>query len=205
MTSEQESPEQQEASDPEAPIDGTETLSSAAGRSAVSAIRRLPGQVLASWRPIVLTAVVVASIGLAAGLFLFQYRPDREIDNAAAQQAIRAASDGAVAALSYSPASMDRDLANAKSHLTGDFLAYYSKFTQEIVAPTVRQTRLSQKAAVIRAAVSELHPDHAVVLEFINETTTSKDKKQPLVTPSIVRITLTKVDGSWLISKLDPL
>jgi Mce-associated membrane protein len=39
---------------------------------------------------------------------------------------------------------------------------------------------------------------------FLNETTTGKDKPQPLITPSSVRITLTKVSGSWLISKLDP-
>jgi Mce-associated membrane protein len=57
---------------------------------------------------------------------------------------------------------------------------------------------------VVRAAVSELHPNSAVVLVFLNETTASKDKPQPLITPSSVRITLTKVNGSWLISKLDP-
>jgi Mce-associated membrane protein len=58
--------------------------------------------------------------------------------------------------------------------------------------------------AVVRAAVSELEPNSAVVLLFLNETTVSKDKPQPLITPSSVRITLTKVSGSWLISKLDP-
>jgi len=42
------------------------------------------------------------------------------------------------------------------------------------------------------------------VLVFLNETTLSKDKPQPLITPSSVRITVTKVNGSWLISKLDP-
>jgi Mce-associated membrane protein len=40
-------------------------------------------------------------------------------------------------------------------------------------------------------------------LVFLNETTTSPDKKQPLKTPSSVRVTLEKVDGTWLVSKLD--
>ena len=143
MISEQQSPEPQEP--PDAPIEDTATSSSPeVGRRAIPAIKRVAGRGLACWRPIVLTALVVASIGLAAGLFLFQYRPDRQIDNAAAQQVIRAASDGAVAALSYSAESLDRDLATAKSHLTGDFLAYYTKFTEEIVAPTVQQTHLAQ-------------------------------------------------------------
>jgi Mce-associated membrane protein len=150
------------------------------------------------------TALVFASVGLAAWMYFFQYRPDRQIDDAAARRAIRAASDGAVASLSYSPDSMDRDFAAAKSHLTGDFLGYYDKFTKEIVTPMVQQKRIAQTATVVRAAVSELHPDSAVVLVFLNETTTSKDKREPLTTPSSVRITLTKVNGSWLISKLDP-
>jgi Mce-associated membrane protein len=151
-----------------------------------------------------LAASVVAAVGLAACLFVLQYRPDRQIDDAAARRAIQAASDGAVAALTYSSENMDHDFARARSHLTGDFLAYYDKFTKEFVIPTVQQKQLRQTAAVVRAAVSELGPDSAVVLVFLDETTTGKDKPQPLVTPSSVRITLTKVNGSWLISKLDP-
>ena len=99
---------------------------------------------------------------------------------------------------------MARDFASAKSHLTGDFLAYYDKFTKDIVTPTVQQKHITQTAAVLRAAISELHPDSAVVLVFLNETTASKEKPEPLTTPSSVRVTLTKVNGSWLISKLDP-
>ena len=152
----------------------------------------------------ILTTSVVAAVGLAACLFVFQYRPDRQIDDAAARRAIQAASDGAVATLSYSSDSMDRDFAKARSHLTGDFLAYYDKFTKEIVVPAIHQKHLAQTVAVVRAAVSELEPNSAVVLVFLNETTVSKDKPQPLITPSSVRITLTKVGGSWLISKLDP-
>jgi Mce-associated membrane protein len=168
-------------------------------------IRRLVRRCLAKWRPILVTALVIAAIGLAAGLFFVQYRPDHQINNTAAHQAIRAASDGAVASLSYSADSLDRDFANAKSHLTGDFLTYYNTFTEQIVAPMVRQKHITQKAAVIRAAMSEMHPDSAAVLVFLNQTTMSKDKPQPLITASSVRITLMKVSGSWLISKLDPL
>jgi Mce-associated membrane protein len=193
---------------PESPSDSTEAPSvrspGDARPSTRVAISRLTGRCRAHWRPILVAALVVAMLGLAAGLFFFQYRPDRQIDDAAAQRAIQAASDGAVASLSYSSDSMARDFANAKSHLTGDFLAYYDKFTNEIVTPMVQQKHIAQTAAVVRAAVSELHPDSAVVLVFLNETTTEKGKPQPLTTPSSVRITLTKANGSWLISKLDP-
>ena len=170
----------------------------------MGAIDRIASRLLMHWGSILLTAMAVAAVSLAVFLFILQYRPDRQIDDAAAQRAIHAASDGAVAALSYSSENMDGDFARARSHLTGDFLAYYDKFTKEIVIPTVQQKHLTQTAAVVRAAVSELEPNSAVVLVFLNETTLSKDKPQPLITPNSVRITLTKVGESWLISKLDP-
>jgi Mce-associated membrane protein len=208
MTSEQESPRDDAETaieEPESPTESTEAPSPGDARSSrMLTISRVTSWCLEQWRPILLAALVLAAVGLAAGVFFFLYRPDRQIDDAAAQRAIRAASDGAVASLSYSPDSMNRDFANAKSHLTGEFLAYYDKFTKEIVTPMAQQKHIAQTAVVVRAAVSELHRDSAVVLVFLNETTTSKDKAQPLTTPSSVRITLTKVNGSWLISKLDP-
>jgi Mce-associated membrane protein len=184
--------------DAQAPSDGESRPDS------IGAIDRMVSGALAHWLSLVMTASVIAAVGLPACLFVVQYRPDRQLDDAAAQRAVYAASEGAVAALSYSSENMDRDFARARSHLTGDFLAYYDKFTKEIVIPTVRQKQLAQTASVLRAAVSELEPNSAVVLVFLNETTTGKDKPQPLITPSAVRITLTKVRGSWLISKLDP-
>jgi Mce-associated membrane protein len=167
-------------------------------------IGRLTRRCLANWRSILVSALVIAAVVLAVTLYFFQYHPDRQIDDAAAHRAIKAASDGVVASLTYSPANMANDFATAKSHLTGDFLTYYDKFTKEIVTPMVQQKQIAQTAAVVRAAVSELHPNSAVVLVFLNETTTSKEKQEPLTTPSSVRISLTKVNGSWLISKLDP-
>jgi Mce-associated membrane protein len=170
----------------------------------IGAIDRMVSGALAHWLSLLLTVSVIAAVALAACLFVLQYRPDRQLDDAAAQRAIQAASGGVVAALSYSTETLDHDFVRARSHLTGDFLAYYDKFTKEIVIPTVQQKHLAQTATVVRAAVAELGPNSAVVLAFINETTTGKDKPQPLITPSSVRITLTKVGGSWLISKLDP-
>lgn len=222
MNSESESPlgdAESSVEDPESPLDDAESAveepesrnesakASSVGESRpdrMGAVDRVASRLLVHWGSILLTASVIAAVGLAACLFVLQYRPDRQLDDAAAQRAIRAASDGAVAALSYSSENMDRDFARARSHLTGDFLAYYDKFTKEIVIPTVQQKHLGQTASVLRAAVSELEPNSAVVLVFLNEATTSKDKPQPLITSSAVRITLTKVGGSWLISTLDP-
>lgn len=159
---------------------------------------------VARWRIIVLALVAIVAAGLAVGLFVFQYRPDQQTNEAAAHEAVEAASDGTLALLIYTPDTFDADMADAKSYLTGDFLAYYSKFTDQIMAPAVKQGHVQANARLLRAAVSELHPDSAVVLLFIDQTTVSNERAEPTFTASAVRVELTKVNGSWLISKFEP-
>jgi Mce-associated membrane protein len=174
-------------------------------RRALSVSRRWMRSLLSPWGVIVLTvAAVVAAVALAGGLYFFQYRPNLQTNDAAAHAAIRAASDGTVAVLSYTPVTVDNDLAVAKSHLTGDFLKYFNDFGRYFVAPAVRQQGVKASASVQRAAVVELHPDSAVILLFVHQTTTSKDKPDPVLTTNSVRVTLTKVNGSWLIAKFEP-
>ncbi|RDH78572.1 twin-arginine translocation pathway signal [Mycolicibacterium moriokaense] len=156
------------------------------------------------WVAVVLALALVAALVLASWMYFFVYQPDRQTDNAAAKSAIQAASDGTVAILTYSPESLDKDFATAKSKLTGDFLSYYTQFTEQIVAPAAKQKSVKTKASVVRAAVSELHPDNAVVLVFINQTTQSADRTDASFINSAVRVTLKKIDGAWLISSFDP-
>jgi Mce-associated membrane protein len=170
----------------------------------LAAIRRRARGRLARWRSTVATTLVVAAVGVAVGVYFILYRPDQRVDDAAAHRAIQEASDGAVAVLSYSYDHLNRDFDNAKSHLTGDFLTYYRKFADNVVAPTAQQGQLTASAKVIRAAISDLHPDSAVELVFVDQTTASTKKKDPEKTQSAVLVTLTKVNGSWLIAKFDP-
>jgi Mce-associated membrane protein len=169
-------------------------------RFAARAKKRSSGRVV----PAVLAVLVVASLALLGGLYWYSYRPDRATDAGAAKAAISAASEGTVAVLSYSPDTLDRDFSSAKSHLTGDFLSYYDQFTQQIVAPAAKQKAVKTTAVVLRAAVSELRPDSAVVLLFVNQSTQSKDRPEPTFTNSSVSVTLTKANGRWLISSFNP-
>lgn len=168
-------------------------------------VSRWIGAGRARWRPILVVALVVATAALAACVYYFQYRPDQQTDAAASAAARKAAQDGTVAVLSYSPESLSDDIATAKSYLTGEFLDYYTHFTDQIFAAAAQQQEVSTTANVERAAVSELHPDSAVVLLFVNKVSTSKAKPAPVATPATVRATLAKVNGSWLIAKFDPL
>ncbi|ORW96675.1 twin-arginine translocation pathway signal [Mycobacterium sp. IEC1808] len=169
------------------------------------ALGRWTRRCLARWRSILLTLLLIAALSNAARIFYFDYRPDLQTDRATAHQVIRAASDGAVALLSYSPETLDRDFANAKSRLTEDYLAYYQRFADQVVGPSAQRGQVTTTATVVKAAVSELQPNSAVVLVFIKQKTTSKAKPEPVVTSSSLKVAMEKVKGSWLIDKFDVL
>ncbi|ORX15701.1 hypothetical protein AWC31_23155 [Mycolicibacterium wolinskyi] len=158
----------------------------------------------ARWRVVVVVALLVASASLATVLYLTQYRVDRQVGVAHVQQVIDAASTGTVALLSYAPETLDQDLATARESMTGDFLTYYGKFTSDVVAPAVRDKGIKATAQIVRVAMMEMHPDSAKVLVFLNQETVSRDRPDPALTASSVVVSLTKVDGSWLISAFDP-
>jgi len=155
--------------------------------------------------PVVLVLALLAAGGLAAWLYFSQYRPDQATDQAAAQSAIDAARDGAVAMLSYKPDTLDHDFAAARSHLTGDFLNYYDTFTKQVVSPAAKDKAVTTTAQVVGAAATEVHPKSAVVLIFVNQVTTSKERPDPSAAASSVLVSLTKVQGAWLINKFDPI
>ena len=186
----------------------TDEVSDTAGEAYIEQRVGLAGRVLrwcqARWVPLLLAVFLVGAAALSAGLYFGQYRVDQQTNSAAARSAIAAASDGTVAVLSYSPESLDHDFSAAKTHLTGDFLTYYNQFTSDIVAPAAKQKGVKTSASVVQSAVSELHSDSAVVLLFVNQSTSSKDKPDPSQSASSVLVSLKKVDGAWLISHFDP-
>ncbi len=152
----------------------------------------------------VLVVLLLVSGGAATWLYFKQYRPDQQTDASVARTVARSASDGTVALLSYSADSLDKDFAAARSHLTGDFLSYYDQFSQQTVAPMAKQKSMKTTAKVTGAAVSELHPDSAVVLIFVDQVTTTKDSPQPSVAVSSVLVRMGRVGGNWLITKFSP-
>jgi Mce-associated membrane protein len=146
---------------------------------------------------------LIAATGFAAGYFYFVYRPDVQTDDAAVHQVINAASDGAVALLSYSPATLTRDFNNAKSRVTDSYLPYYQQFAEKIVGISAMRGQVTTTATVVKAAVSEMHPNSAVVLAFVKLKTTSKDKPDPVITSSSLKVALTRVNGAWLIENFE--
>lgn len=155
--------------------------------------------------PLILVSLLVTSGGVAAWLYHGLYRPDQQTDPSVARAAISAASESTTVLLSYSSETLDKDFANTRSRLGGDFLSYYETFTQQSIVPAAKEKSLKTTAHVKRAAISELHANSAVVLLFVDQSTTNKDNPNPTLAARSVLVTMTQVNRKWLITKFTPI
>jgi Mce-associated membrane protein len=141
-------------------------------------------------------------LALAAGYFMWVVRSADDVA-LARTESVRVASEDAVALLSYKPDSVDRDLGAARERLTGDFKDAYTTLTREVVIPGAKEKHISAVAKVTAAAPVSATANHAVVLLFANQTVTIGGGV-PADTQPVIRVTLDKVNGRWLVSHFDP-
>lgn len=155
----------------------------------------------ARWTGVTLAA---AAMLLAVGAGYLKWQDDSvRLAEGAATDSVRAASDGTVAMLSYRPDTVDTELKAAADRLTGGFRGEYTKLVDTVVAPGAKQKHISAVATVPDAASVSATENHAVVLVFVNQTTTIGNDA-PTGSTSTVRVTLDKVHDRWLISQFDP-
>lgn len=147
-------------------------------------------------------ATAVLLMAATAGYLKWQDGSIRDTE-VAGSEAVTAAREGAVALLSYERETVESDLDDARSRLTGEFLDAYTALTREVVIPGSKRNDVSAVASVPAAAPSSMSGSRATVLLFINQSVVV-GKDAPASTASSVRVTLDKVDGKWLISGFDP-
>jgi Mce-associated membrane protein len=138
----------------------------------------------------------------AAGYLKWQDE-SASVSQSASADAVRAATDGTIALLSYKPDTVEKDLAVAQSRMTGTFLSAYTSLTHDVVIPGAKQKQVSAVATVPAAASVRATPNHAVVLLCVNQSVIV-GQDAPTTTASSVRVSLDKIGGRWLISQFDP-
>lgn len=158
-----------------------------------------------AWARIVVFGVLPAlALTLTLGAGYAKWRNDSVRDaESAGGAALRAATDGTIALLSYRPDTVEADLSAASDHLTGAFRDTYGELTADVVIPGARQRLITAVATVPAAAVVTADVNRAVILAFVNQTTTIGDGA-PADTASSVRVTLDKIGDAWFISGFDP-
>jgi Mce-associated membrane protein len=181
---------------PTAPV--TDASRTGAPRSEARAARGWPVAVAA------LLAVLLVA-GLAAAAVLFYRVREADAATAARREAVAAARSDAQAILSYDHRTLSADFAKAGKVLTGKFKKDYARTTSTVVRPSAEQYKVVVKAEVTAASVVRSSAHQAVVLLYVDQTTTSTRLEGPKVDLNRVRMTLVEKDGKWLVSALDAL
>jgi Mce-associated membrane protein len=158
-----------------------------------------------AWSRVVAYGVVpglALLLAVAAGYLLWT---DGSTDGVASArtESVRVASEDAVALLSYKAESADKDLNAARDRLTGDFKGAYTDLIQRVVIPGAKEKQISTVVKVSAAASVSATENHAVVLLFANQTVTIGEGV-PTDTQPVIKVTLDKVNGRWLVSHFDP-
>ncbi|ORW99168.1 hypothetical protein AWC29_29370 [Mycobacterium triplex] len=158
------------------------------------------------WSRVIVFAVIpVLAMALAAvaGYLKWQDASIRESDSWAAQS-VRVATEDTIAMLSYHPETVDKELTTARDRMTGNFRDAYLRLINEVVIPGAKQKRVTAVATVPAAASVSVTENRAVVMVFVNQTTTIGNDP-PTDTVSTVRVTLDKVNERWLVSQFQPI
>ena len=119
-------------------------------------------------------------------------------------ESVAAAKDSTIALLSYQPETVDKELKAARERLTGGFKDSYTQLIQDVVIPGAKKQHISAVATVPAAASVSATPKHAVALLYVDQTVVVGNDA-PTDTSSIVRVTLDRTGGRWLISAFDPI
>jgi Mce-associated membrane protein len=157
-----------------------------------------------SWTRLLVAGLPVLALVLALGVGYLKWLDGTARESrTAADESVRAASESTIAILSYKPETVDQELKAAANRLAEPFRQQYTQLVTDVVAPGAKQQHISAVATVPTAASVSATGKHAVVLVFVDQTTTIGNDA-PTQSTSSVRVSLDKVDGRWLISQFDP-
>lgn len=152
---------------------------------------------VARWAAALMLAVVLAGAGYE-GWLLFQHHQK----DVAAAQALTAAKKYILALTSVDANAIDKNFTEVLDGSTGEFKDMYTKSSAQL-----RQTLIDNKAAahgnVVDAAVQSATEDKVDVVLFVDQSVSNGAAPAPQLDRSRVKMTMEKVDGRWLASKVE--
>ncbi|WP_051183404.1 hypothetical protein [Nocardia vinacea] len=160
-----------------------------------------------SWRRLqprpltgILLLLVVVSVILAAVFgWKLETRNDRQ---AAGTAALAAAQDFATALTSIDSSHIDSDFATVLNGATGEFKSMYSKSADQL-KPMLLQAKSVSKGHVVAASVQSASENQAVIMLFVDAEITNVTNPTPRVDRNRILMTMDRVDGRWLTSKVE--
>ncbi|MFD4367314.1 h domain protein [Rhodococcus sp. NPDC058521] len=193
----------EEKSTPEVPAIDSASTDSASTDSAPTDSAPTGGK---NTRKTVLASLAGVLVLVLVGLVVWQglaYREDRQVEQTR-EEVVDVAGQQAVAMLAYNFDTAEDQLTSASDGLTGSFREDYTKLINDVIVPGAQEKKLTVQVTVQAGGVISAEPEHASVLLYLNQITTSADAPEAKTSGSRVKIGLDKVDGRWLVNNLEP-
>jgi Mce-associated membrane protein len=156
---------------------------------------RLPLALLAAM------AIAMSALLVLGSLAVARHKATDVARRTAAQAAQRAAVD----VLSADYRQLDRDIKRAESRLTPSFRKDYAQLAQKAFGQLARDNHLLLTSTVVGYGVRDASPNRVVVLVFVDQVSTTVKQPTPKLAQNRVRMTMRKMDGRWLVDKIDAL
>ena len=176
--------------------DGDEKPGAPATGTAIDAPRR---RVVPAWLLAGVAVLTAVAVGAAAWVY-FALPSDASVEEST--RAAQSAAERAVGPiLSYDYRHLDEDQAAAESYMTSGYQQNYDKLFA-VVKQNAPSTKTVVTGKVISSGIVRSGTDRVEVLLFVDQSTTNKQNKGPVVYKNQVRAQMEKVGGDWLVDCL---
>ncbi|OBH44272.1 hypothetical protein A5683_17455 [Mycobacterium mantenii] len=199
-----------EATEPNAVSDaededgGTQAADSIAPEGGSNSIRRRLGMLRRTSRRTVVaacgTALLVVAVAAAATMG-WQLHKQREIDEAA-QQALAVAQQYAIVLTSVDAANLDQNFSAVLNGATGEFKDMYSQSSSQLKQVLI-DSKARAQGKVIASGIKSATTHKVEVMVFLDQSVTNSLNPQPRLDRNRIILTMEKVGGRWLASKVD--
>ncbi len=151
-------------------------------------------------RVAVVAAVFLGAFALAGGLGYQLWR--QHVVTRAGEEAQQTAVDYAAVLTSINSTDVDEDFTTVLNGATGDFKDMYTRASMEL-RELLLATDSGAEGVVIDSAIQSEAADQVVLLLMIDQKVTNAKMDDPRTDSLRMKMTMDKIDGRWLASKVE--
>jgi Mce-associated membrane protein len=144
--------------------------------------------------------VVAVLAGAGYEGWLLYQRHEKDV---AAQQALAAAEKFVVTLTSVDSNTLDKHVADVLDGSTGEFSEKYAKTAGGQHHQRVVDNRVTTHGRVVESAVKSVGTNKVKVLLMVDQSVCSLATPEPQIDRSRIKMTMQKVGGRWLVSKVE--
>lgn len=142
-------------------------------------------------------ATLAATVGCGGWLAVQHYQT-----HLAGEQALAAAEAYVLRLSSFDADNIDRNFADITDGSTGQFQTMHTRSSVRLRQQLI-DNRATARGHVAEAVLKSADRTHAVVVLLVDQAVRNADNPEPVLDHTRIRMTLDKVDGRWLASRVE--